>query len=166
GRGADRDSGRGRDDLRRAHRRAGRLPGRRRPVAAPGADRRARCGPGRPRGRHAHAQRPTRSARPAAGRRGGRSTQAGIDSRRRRMTERLYIADVTVGSLMTRPVVSVRPDTTVAAPPAFMAAHPFNGFPVVDELGVLQGLVTRVDLLKRHLAPYRFITALDEPWRA
>jgi CBS-domain-containing membrane protein len=80
------------------------------------------------------------------------------------MTRRFYVADVTVGSLMTRPVVSVRPDTTIAALTALMQAHPFNGFPVVDELGVLQGLATRADLLKRHLAPYRFITALDEPW--
>jgi CBS domain-containing membrane protein len=81
------------------------------------------------------------------------------------MTERLYIADVTVGSLMTRPAVSVRPDTTVAALTALMEAHPFNGFPVVDELGVLQGLVTRVDLLKRYLIPYRrFIGTLEETW--
>lgn len=81
------------------------------------------------------------------------------------MNRRLYVADVTVGSLMTRPVVSVRPDTTITALTALMQAHPFNGFPVVDELGVLQGLATRADLLKRHLAPYRrFITAVDEPW--
>ena len=81
------------------------------------------------------------------------------------MTKRLYVADVTVGSLMTRPVVSVRPDTTIAALIALMEAHPFNGLPVVDELGVLQGLVTRADLLKRHLPPFRrFIAALDETW--
>jgi CBS-domain-containing membrane protein len=81
------------------------------------------------------------------------------------MTKRLHIADVTVGSLMTRPVVSVRPDTTIAALTALLEAHPFNGLPVVDEFGVLQGLVTRVDLLKRYLAPYRrFIAALDETW--
>jgi len=81
------------------------------------------------------------------------------------MTKRLYVADVTVGALMTRPVVSVRPDTTIAALIALMEAHPFNGLPVVDELGVLQGLVTRADLLRRHLAPYRrFIAALDETW--
>jgi CBS domain-containing protein len=81
------------------------------------------------------------------------------------MNRRLYVADVTVGSLMTHPVVSVRPETTVAALTALMEAHPFNGLPVVDELGVLQGLVTRADLLKRYLAPYhRFIGALDEAW--
>ena len=81
------------------------------------------------------------------------------------MTKRLYVADVTVGSLMTRPVVSVRPDTTIATLTALLEAHPFNGLPVVDEVGVLQGLVTRADLLKRHLAPHRrFIVALDETW--
>ena len=81
------------------------------------------------------------------------------------MTQRLYVADVTVGSLMSHPVVSVRPDTTIGALTALMEAHPFNGLPVVDELGVLQGLVTRTDLLKRYLAPYGgLIAAPEESW--
>jgi CBS domain-containing protein len=81
------------------------------------------------------------------------------------MNERLHIADVTVGALMTRPAVTVRPDTTIGALTALMAAHPFNGFPVVDEMGVLQGLVTHADLLKRYLAPYRrFIATLEDTW--
>jgi CBS domain-containing protein len=83
----------------------------------------------------------------------------------RDMADHLHIADITVGALMTRPALSVRPDTTVAALAALMAAHPFNGFPVVDDMGVLQGIVTRLDLLKRHVRPYgRFIAALDEGW--
>jgi CBS domain-containing protein len=81
------------------------------------------------------------------------------------MAVHLHIADVTVGALMTRPALSVRPDTTVTALTALMAAHPFNGFPVVDGAGVLHGIVTRLDLLKRHVRPYgRFIAALDEGW--
>jgi CBS-domain-containing membrane protein len=81
------------------------------------------------------------------------------------MSDGLHIADVTVGALMTRPVVSLRPDTTIEALTALMAAHPFNGFPVVDELGLLHGLVTRIDLLKRYLVPYRrFIAVLEDTW--
>jgi CBS domain-containing protein len=81
------------------------------------------------------------------------------------MQERLHIADVTVGALMTRPAVTVRPDTSIAAMTSLMTAHPFNGFPVVDDVGVLQGLVTRTDLLKRYLVPYRrFIAALEDGW--
>lgn len=80
------------------------------------------------------------------------------------MSELLHIADATVGELMTRPVVSVRPDTTVMALAGLMEAHPFNGLPVVDESGVVQGVVTRGDL-KRHLAPYcRFMAALEDSW--
>jgi CBS domain-containing protein len=81
------------------------------------------------------------------------------------MQERLHIADVTVGALMTRPAVTVRPDTSIATMTSLMAAHPFNGFPVVDDVGVLQGLVTRADLLKRYLVPYRrFIVGLEDDW--
>lgn len=81
------------------------------------------------------------------------------------MQERLHIADITVGALMTRPVVTVRSDTTIATLTSLLAAHPFNGFPVVDDVGVLHGLVTRADLLKRYLVPYRrFIAALEDSW--
>jgi CBS domain-containing protein len=81
------------------------------------------------------------------------------------MSEFVHITDATVDELMTRQVVSVRPDTTIAALARLMVAHPFNGFPVVDEMGVLHGVVTRGDLLKRHLAPYcRFMDALEDTW--
>jgi CBS domain-containing protein len=49
------------------------------------------------------------------------------------MSEFVHITDATVDELMTRQVVSVRPDTTIAALARLMVAHPFNGFPVVDE---------------------------------
>jgi CBS-domain-containing membrane protein len=81
------------------------------------------------------------------------------------MSEFVHITDATVDELMTRQVVSVRPDTTIAALARLMVAHPFNGFPVVDEMGVLHGIVTRGDLLKCHLAPYcRFMDALEDTW--
>jgi CBS domain-containing protein len=81
------------------------------------------------------------------------------------MTDFPHIADATVGELMTRSVVSVRPDTTIKALAAVMRTNAFNGLPVVDEVGVLHGIVTRGDLLKCHLAPYcRFMAALEDSW--
>ena len=76
-----------------------------------------------------------------------------------------HIADATINDFMTRSVVSVRPDTSIAALAALLRAHPFNGLPVVDEEGLLQGVVTRADLLKCQLAPYcRFMAALEDTW--
>ncbi len=75
------------------------------------------------------------------------------------------IRDVTVGELMSKPVVTVTPETSVEALTALMATHEYNAFPVVNETGVLQGLVTRLDLFKLYLLPYRrFIAALEETW--
>jgi CBS domain-containing protein len=78
------------------------------------------------------------------------------------MTKRLYVADVTVGSLMTRPVVSVRPDTTFAALTALMEEpavkaiqlavdHRLRTIPVVEDSPAgtrLVGVVTRRDLTR------------------
>jgi CBS domain-containing protein len=75
------------------------------------------------------------------------------------------ILDIPVGDLMWRSVVTVRPDTPLAELNRLMASHPYNGFPVVTEAGVLQGMVTRLDLLKLYLLPYqRFIPALEDTW--
>ncbi|MBI2469371.1 MAG: CBS domain-containing protein [Candidatus Rokubacteria bacterium] len=75
------------------------------------------------------------------------------------------IRDVTVGELMSKPVVTVTPETSVEALTALMATPEYNAFPVVNETGVLQGLVTRLDLFKLYLLPYRrFIPALEDTW--
>jgi CBS domain-containing protein len=75
------------------------------------------------------------------------------------------IRDITVGELMSKPVVTVTPETTIAALTALMGAHDFNAFPVVSDAGTLLGLVSRLDLLRLYLRPYaRFIPALDETW--
>jgi len=76
-----------------------------------------------------------------------------------------HIAEATIKDLMTRSVVSVRLDTSIAALAALLSAHPFNGLPVIDEDGLLHGVATRADLLKCHLAPYsRFMGALEDAW--
>jgi CBS domain-containing protein len=75
------------------------------------------------------------------------------------------ILDVTVGELMSKPVVTVTPETTIASLRKLMAEHGFNAFPVVSDTGVLLGLVTRLDLFRLYLLPYaKFIPAVEETW--
>jgi CBS-domain-containing membrane protein len=75
------------------------------------------------------------------------------------------ILDIPVGDLMWRSVVTVRPETSLNDLERLMASHPYNGFPVVNDAGVLQGMVTRLDVLKLYLLPYqRFIPALEDTW--
>jgi CBS domain-containing protein len=75
------------------------------------------------------------------------------------------ILDIPVGDLMWKSVVTVRPETPLNELERLMAAHPYNGFPVVTDAGVLQGMVTRLDLFKLYLVPYqRFIPALEDTW--
>lgn len=75
------------------------------------------------------------------------------------------IRDVTVGELMSKPVVTVTPDTTIEALAALMRTHDFNAFPVVNDTGALLGLVSRLDLFRVYLLPYaQFIPSLVETW--
>ncbi len=75
------------------------------------------------------------------------------------------IRDVTVGELMSKPAVTITPDTTIEALTALMGVHDFNAFPVVSGAGALLGLVTRHDLFRLYLLPYaRFVPAIEETW--
>src|SRR5215510_12098259 len=75
------------------------------------------------------------------------------------------ILSMTVGELMSKSVVSVTPETTIASLRKIMAEHDFNGFPVVNDAGVLLGLVTRLDLFRLYLLPYaKFIPAVEDTW--
>lgn len=73
------------------------------------------------------------------------------------------IANIAVEELMAAPVVTVTPATTLQALTELMKVHDYNGFPVVDEAGILQGLVTRLDLFKIYLLPYRTLMP-QETW--
>ncbi|MFJ9898301.1 CBS domain-containing protein [Streptomyces sp. NPDC091280] len=55
---------------------------------------------------------------------------------------------VTAGELMSTPAVSVHPDATVAEAARIMARRHVKRLPVVDGVGLLQGVVSRGDLLK------------------
>ncbi|KUN00090.1 hypothetical protein AQI95_35580 [Streptomyces yokosukanensis] len=54
----------------------------------------------------------------------------------------------TAGDLMTCPALTVRADATVAEAARFMAQGGVKRLPVVDETGLLRGVVSRADLLK------------------
>lgn len=75
------------------------------------------------------------------------------------------IADVPVGELMSKPAVTITPETSIEALTNLLGRYDYNGFPVVSTTGALEGLVTRLDLFKLYLLPYRrFIPALEETW--
>jgi CBS domain-containing protein len=75
------------------------------------------------------------------------------------------ILNVTVGDLMSKPVVTVTPETTIASLRKLMADKDFNAFPVVNDVGVLLGLVSRLDLFRLYLLPYaKFIPAVEDTW--
>ncbi len=75
------------------------------------------------------------------------------------------ILDIAVGELMSKGAVTVTPETSIEALTDLMASHDYNAFPVVNNAGILQGLVTRLDLFKLYLLPYRrFIPVLEDTW--
>ena len=55
-----------------------------------------------------------------------------------------------VQDLMTRPVITVRPETPVAEVARTMLAHNVSGVPVLDDTGCLVGIVTEKDLVVRN----------------
>ena len=75
------------------------------------------------------------------------------------------IRDITVGELMSKPAVTVTPETTIKELTDLMTTFEYNAFPVVDDRNVVQGLVSRLDVFKLYLLPYRrFIPALEDTW--
>ncbi len=70
-------------------------------------------------------------------------------------TEIREISDVTVAALMSKPARTLQPQTTIEELTELMTMYNYNGFPVVDADGVLQGLVTRTDMFKAYLDPFR-----------
>ncbi|MER6185884.1 CBS domain-containing protein [Streptomyces sp. NPDC001652] len=62
--------------------------------------------------------------------------------------ERAKASAVTAGELMSTPAVTVHADATVAEAARIMARRHVKRLPVVDRIGILQGVVSRSDLLK------------------
>ncbi|WP_329416723.1 CBS domain-containing protein [Streptomyces sp. NBC_00704] len=66
----------------------------------------------------------------------------------RRLPDLAKAGAVTAGELMTSPAVTVHPDATLAQAARTMARARVKRLPVVDSAGLLQGVVSRADLLK------------------
>jgi CBS domain-containing protein len=54
-----------------------------------------------------------------------------------------------VSDIMTHPVITVTPETTIAEAAELMIAHRISGLPVVNDPGEVVGIVTEGDLLRR-----------------
>jgi CBS domain-containing protein len=66
----------------------------------------------------------------------------------RRLSDLAKAGAATAEELMTSPALTVRADATLAQAARTMARAKVKRLPVVDESGVLQGIVSRADLLK------------------
>ncbi|MFD0432677.1 CBS domain-containing protein [Streptomyces chartreusis] len=66
----------------------------------------------------------------------------------RRLSDLAKAGSVTAGELMTRPALTVTADSTLAQAARTMARARVKRLPVVDADGRLEGVVSRVDLLK------------------
>ncbi|MEU1202912.1 CBS domain-containing protein [Streptomyces sp. NPDC005813] len=66
----------------------------------------------------------------------------------RRLKDLAKAGALTAEELMTSPALTTRPDTILAVAARTMAHSRIKRLPVVDELGMLQGIVSRADLLK------------------
>ncbi|MDN3027829.1 CBS domain-containing protein [Streptomyces sp. S.PB5] len=73
--------------------------------------------------------------------------------------ERAKAGAVTAGELMSAPAVTVHADASVAEAARIMARRHVKRLPVVDGVGLLQGVVSRSDLLKVFLRPDEEIAA-------
>jgi CBS domain-containing membrane protein len=72
------------------------------------------------------------------------STRTGLTVEERRAVQ----ADVRVGEIMTRDVWSVRPDVNASIAAATLLDHKYGCLPVIDDAGVLVGIVTEHDFLR------------------
>ncbi len=64
--------------------------------------------------------------------------------------EAIKSAGVTVGEVMTREVITISPETTLAEAATLMAERRVKILPVAEE-GTLRGVVTRMDILTLHV---------------
>ncbi|WP_328980300.1 CBS domain-containing protein [Streptomyces canus] len=69
-------------------------------------------------------------------------------TQQRRLSDLAKAGAVTAGELMTSPALSVHANATLAQAARTMAHAKVKRLPVVDDLGMLQGIVSRADLLK------------------
>ncbi|MET8638551.1 CBS domain-containing protein [Streptomyces sp. NPDC004096] len=74
-------------------------------------------------------------------------------TQRRRLSDLAKAGAMTAEELMSAPAVTVRPGSTLAQAARIMARFGVKRLPVVDGEGMLEGVVSRADLLKVFLRP-------------
>ncbi len=60
-----------------------------------------------------------------------------------------------VQDIMTKKVLTVRPETTVREVAEILVSHKISGVPVVEEDGSLVGIVSEGDLMSKEILPSR-----------
>ncbi|MET9359649.1 CBS domain-containing protein [Streptomyces sp. NPDC006632] len=77
----------------------------------------------------------------------------GMIEQMRRLDDTAKAGSTRARELMTSPAVTVHADATIAQAARLMAGRGVKRLPVVDNHGVLEGIVSRADLLKIFLRP-------------
>ncbi|WP_055493922.1 CBS domain-containing protein [Streptomyces sp. TP-A0356] len=77
----------------------------------------------------------------------------GLSEQRERLSATAKAGGLTAGDLMSTPAITVHADVTLAQAARIMAVKRVKRLPVVDDEGMLRGIVSRADLLKVFLRP-------------
>ncbi|KOU77419.1 CBS domain-containing protein [Streptomyces sp. MMG1533] len=77
-----------------------------------------------------------------------RDSDPSLSEQRGRLSDVAKAGAATAGELMSTPAITVHPDVTLAQAARIMAVRHVKRLPVVDDIGMLQGIVSRGDLLK------------------
>ncbi|MFF8537951.1 CBS domain-containing protein [Streptomyces sp. SAS_267] len=82
-----------------------------------------------------------------------RDEEPGLSQQRERLSDAAKAGATRAAELMSTPAVTVHADATLAQAARIMAVRHIKRLPVVDDIGMLQGIVSRADLLKVFLRP-------------
>ena len=77
-----------------------------------------------------------------------RDSDPSLSEQRRRLSDVTKAGAATAEELMSTPAITVHPDATLAQAARIMAVRHVKRLPVVDDIDMLQGVVSRADLLK------------------
>ncbi|MGW2780189.1 CBS domain-containing protein [Streptomyces populi] len=82
-----------------------------------------------------------------------RDEEQSLSRQRERLADAAKAGATRAAELMSTPAVTVHADATLAQAARIMAVRRVKRLPVVDDVGMLQGIVSRADLLKVFLRP-------------
>lgn len=77
-----------------------------------------------------------------------RGSEPSLFEQSRRLSDVAKAGAVTAEDLMSAPAITVHADATLAQAARIMAVRRVKRLPVIDDVGMLQGIVSRADLLK------------------